>query len=226
MHTKRSQTLKILNDRYMRHRLRSTASIERKTLYLQHLNEFRNHLQLFVSSLCGGKEKIISEFLTLFLFMLSLLCFSSSMYVINFKPIRRYFGSIVIYLCFLAITERAPDYRGGLFYFIFYLFFCFYQKLLEIFMFHIRLQCTVIINMTWFYDCTINYYINHYVQLKYFLKKSNHGHNMLGPFMIDQISLSPRMKKSAIVSNQHGIYAFSHKLPEDLRFRTKRNKKI
>ena len=44
--------------------------------------------------------------------------------------------------------------------------------------------------------------------------------------MIDQISLSPRMKKSAIVSNQHGIYAFSHKLPEDVRFRTKRNKKI
>ena len=35
--------------------------------------------------------------------------------------------------------------------------------------------------------------------------------------MFDQMFLSPNVKRSAIISNKHGIYEIPHELPNDLR---------
>ena len=35
--------------------------------------------------------------------------------------------------------------------------------------------------------------------------------------MVEQIFLSPQMKRSVIISNNYGIYELPHKLPNDLR---------
>ena len=37
--------------------------------------------------------------------------------------------------------------------------------------------------------------------------------------MFHQIFLSPKVRRSAIISNKHGIYEFPHELPKDLRHR-------
>ena len=37
--------------------------------------------------------------------------------------------------------------------------------------------------------------------------------------MFYQIFLSPQVKRSAIISNKHGMYEFPHELPKDLRLR-------
>ena len=47
----------------------------------------------------------------------------------------------------------------------------------------------------------------------------NHGHNILKLLMFYQISFSPKVKRSEIISNKHGIYEMSHELPKDLRLR-------
>ena len=44
--------------------------------------------------------------------------------------------------------------------------------------------------------------------------------------MFSQIFLSPKVKQSTIISNKHGIYEFSHKLPNDLRLRILGNKLV
>ena len=35
--------------------------------------------------------------------------------------------------------------------------------------------------------------------------------------MVEQIFLSPQVKRSVIISNKHGIYQLAHELPNDLR---------
>ena len=35
--------------------------------------------------------------------------------------------------------------------------------------------------------------------------------------MVEQIFLSPQVKRSVIISNKHGIYQLGHELPNDLR---------
>ena len=35
--------------------------------------------------------------------------------------------------------------------------------------------------------------------------------------MFDQINLSPKVKRSVVVSNKHGKYQLPHKLPNDVR---------
>ena len=37
--------------------------------------------------------------------------------------------------------------------------------------------------------------------------------------MVEQIFLSPQVKRSVIISNKHGIYELPHELPNDLRLR-------
>ena len=45
-------------------------------------------------------------------------------------------------------------------------------------------------------------------------KYCNNFHNILRLFNVYQIFLS-QVKRSAIISNKHGIYEFPHKLPND-----------
>ena len=44
--------------------------------------------------------------------------------------------------------------------------------------------------------------------------------------MYDQIFFSPRVKRSEIIIDKHGIYELTHKLSNDLRLGILRNKKI
>ena len=44
--------------------------------------------------------------------------------------------------------------------------------------------------------------------------------------MYDQIFFSPRVKRSEIIIDKHGIYELTHKLSNDLRLNILRNKKI
>ena len=44
--------------------------------------------------------------------------------------------------------------------------------------------------------------------------------------MVEQVFLSPQTKWSMIISNKHGIYAFPHELPKDIRLRILRNLEI
>ena len=37
--------------------------------------------------------------------------------------------------------------------------------------------------------------------------------------MFDQVFFSPQVKRSAIITYEHGIYEFPHELPNDLRLR-------
>ena len=39
----------------------------------------------------------------------------------------------------------------------------------------------------------------------------------LTTYIFDQMFLSPKVKRSAIISNKHGIYEIPHELPNDLR---------
>ena len=43
--------------------------------------------------------------------------------------------------------------------------------------------------------------------------------------MFYQISFSPQVKRSAIISNKHAIYVLPHKLPNDLKLRILENNK-
>ena len=43
--------------------------------------------------------------------------------------------------------------------------------------------------------------------------------------MFDQIFLSPKVKRSMIVSKKHGVYVMLHKLTNDLRLRILKNYK-
>ena len=44
----------------------------------------------------------------------------------------------------------------------------------------------------------------------------NHGHNILKLFVVLPNFLSPQVKRSAIISNKHGIYGLSRGLPSGL----------
>ena len=59
-----------------------------------------------------------------------------------------------------------------------------------------------------------------YIDLK---ASYNFHHNILSFLMLDEIFLSPQVKRIKINSNKHGIYEFSHEFPSDLRLRTLRN---
>ena len=45
----------------------------------------------------------------------------------------------------------------------------------------------------------------------------NHGHNILEPLNI--LANSPKVKRSVIISNKHGIYELLHELPNDLKLK-------
>ena len=44
--------------------------------------------------------------------------------------------------------------------------------------------------------------------------------------MFYQILLSPRVERGAVISNKHGIYELSHKLPNNLRLKIRWNYKL
>ena len=45
----------------------------------------------------------------------------------------------------------------------------------------------------------------------------NHFHNNLRLLLLHQIFFSPQVKRSAIISNKHGIRELPHELPNNLR---------
>ena len=61
----------------------------------------------------------------------------------------------------------------------------------------------------------------------YFLKRSqstlesyNHVHNILRPLMVEEIFLSPEVKRIVVISNNNSICDLPHEFPNDLRLRT------
>ena len=44
--------------------------------------------------------------------------------------------------------------------------------------------------------------------------------------MFSQIFSLPRLKRSVIISNKHGIYELPHELPNNLRFRILENQEV
>ena len=44
--------------------------------------------------------------------------------------------------------------------------------------------------------------------------------------MFYQILLSPKVERGAVISNKHGIYELSHKLPNNLRLKIRWNYKL
>ena len=132
------------------------------------------------------------------------LCSCSYFYYCAFHPLSIFvlinqeentFGHNVTYLYFIDITEKALEYRGGKFYFIFFYFFLhFYISVFllitrNIFYFYIRLQCTIIRNiiLSFMTPESTTMYI-YYVFLK---KHTIIVKILLKPFMIYQIFLSP-----------------------------------
>ena len=48
----------------------------------------------------------------------------------------------------------------------------------------------------------------------------NHVHNILRPFlMVEEIFLSPEVKRRVIITNKYGMYELPHELPNNLRLR-------